>query len=181
MKKIILFFVMSLATSIAFTQVIYDRNNYGLAINKVDEGGYVEVTLPDGTVQIIKALINPGPTTRGRIVADGFIMDVPIMPQTIEWDANLQQKVGFGTYYNEPAGFTTYRATAYYVEGYTGSDKKMHYKVLQAKGRWGSQPNEDSWKRWYMNQPQPIKSFVRGVTIEKTFPQENIQAYIITL
>ncbi len=178
MKKIIFFFFL-ITSSFAFGQNTED--GYGIDINSVSKNGVVEVTLPCGTVMNIKAIINSNGNDRGRLIGGGIILDIPILPQAMEYDANQGKKVPVGFYYNEPAGFTAFSATAYYVEGSLGSDNVMHYKVMQAQGQWANNPNPATWVQWYANQTQPAKNFFRKVSVQKVLRSENEQSFVIGL
>jgi hypothetical protein len=178
MKKILIF-VFLFTSSFAFGQVY--ENGYGISINTVSENGVAEITLPCGIVMNIKAVINQNGKSRGRLTGDGVILDIPILPKAMEYDVNQGRKVPVGFYYNEPAGFTPYTATAFYVEGSMGSDNVMHYKVLQGSGQWANKPNPATWVSWYANQTQPIKNFFRKVSVLKLIRSENEQSYVIGL
>lgn len=179
MKKIILLCSL-FVTIFANSQQVFDKNNYGIEILSAEENGIVSVQLPNGVVWNIKSIIDPGPNTRGRILADGIIMDVPIIANT-EWSQNEQRNVVSGFSFNEPGGFTAYKATAYYVEMYIGSDNKKHFNVLRAIGKWESTPNPYSWATWYNTQPQSVQKYCRQVTVEKQYPTENTRRFIIAL
>lgn len=180
MKKKILFIVFLFTAALGYTQV-YDANNYGIVINNINEAGEATVTVPDGRVFVLKSIINPSGKNRGRLTGKGLIMDVPITPASMCWDASQGKNVPVGLRYNEAAGFTAWVATAYYVEGYKGSDNKMHYTVQQAVGSWVTPPNPASWVSWYADQTLPIKNFCRVVNVSKVLVSENQQAYYVAL
>jgi hypothetical protein len=180
MKKTILFIAFLLTATLGYTQV-YDANNYGIVINNVNEAGEASITVPDGRVFVLKAIINPSGKNRGRLTGRGLIMDVPITAASMEWSASEGKKVPVGLRYNEAAGFTAWTATAYHVEGFKGSDGKMHFTVQQAVGSWVNVPNPASWVTWYADQTLPIKNYYRVVNIGKRMVSENQQAYDIAL
>lgn len=179
MKKI-LFFVFLVTSNLTTFAQTYE-NGYGISINTVSKNGVAEITLPCGIVMNVKAVINQSGSNKGRLTGDGIILDIPILPQAMEYDATEGKKVPVGFYYNEPAGFTAFSATAYYIEGSLGSDNVMNYKVLQAQGQWANNPNPSTWVQWYANQPQPIKNFFRKVSVQKVLRSENEQSYVIGL
>lgn len=176
MKKLILF-VFLFSSYFAFGQKYED--GFGISINSVSKNGVAEVTLPSGAVMNLKSVINASGNSRGRMTGDGIMLDIPILPASMEYDQSQGKNVPVGFRYNE--GFTAYTATAFYIEGSLGSDNVMTYKVLQASGQWANQPDPYSWVKWYVDQPQPIKNYSRKVSILKVIRSESEQSYVIGL
>lgn len=164
MKKMIFVFVLFAVT--------LSVNSQKLSVESftVNQNGIATVTLSNGSIRNIRAIINPRYNERGRAVngavegRQGLMLTPPIKPGGWEKDAQGNiVPVGF----NYNPGFDAYNGTVYIIEGswspdgtklnYTGREEVVNYNT----------PNPAGWVMQYTPETYELPCFCQPVAISK--------------